>query len=135
MEIRQDGGQITRMGENETGSRTKRSPHLTSNDVCNGSLPQPGGTIEDRVIERFVPLLRRLDTDPQRFFHPLLANIFFQGLRTQTLRVLYSTPWAYAQFGYEGEAFSKGGYLFRGFNDLRWLPEVPESDSGPVPAR
>jgi hypothetical protein len=50
----------------------------------------------------------------------------------QTLQVLYSTPLAYAYFGYEGEAFSKGGYLQRGFNDLRWLPEVPAADSGPV---
>ena len=57
---------------------------------------------------------------------------FFQGLRVQTLQVLYSTPLAYACFGYEGEAFSKGGYLQRGFNDLRWLPEVPAADSGPV---
>jgi len=58
---------------------------------------------------------------------------FFQGLRVQTLQGLYSTPLAYACFGYEGEAFSKGGYLQRGFNDLRWLPEVPAQDSGPVP--
>ena len=57
---------------------------------------------------------------------------FFQNLRVQTLQVLYSTPLAYACFGYEGEAFSKGGYLQRGFNDLRWLPEVPPEDSGPV---
>ncbi|HEY6925996.1 MAG TPA: twin-arginine translocation signal domain-containing protein [Steroidobacteraceae bacterium] len=57
---------------------------------------------------------------------------FFQNLRAQTLQVLYSTPLAYAYFGYEGEAFSKGGYLQRGFNDLRWLPEVPSADSGPV---
>jgi hypothetical protein len=57
---------------------------------------------------------------------------FFQNLRVQTLQVLYSTPLAYAYFGYEGEAFSKGGYLQRGFNDLRWLPEVPSGDSGPV---
>ena len=61
------------------------------------------------------------------------ATPFFQNLRVQTLQVLYSTPLAYAYFGYEGEAFSKGGYLQRGFNDLRWLPEVPPSDSGPVP--
>lgn len=60
------------------------------------------------------------------------ATPFFQGLRVQTLQVLYSTPLAYAYFGYEGEAFSKGGYLQRGFNDLRWLPEVPPGDSGPV---
>jgi hypothetical protein len=57
---------------------------------------------------------------------------FFAGLRGQTLGTLYATPIAYAYFGYQGEAFSKGGYLFRGFNDLHWLPEVPLEDSGPV---
>lgn len=63
------------------------------------------------------------------------STAFFQDLRVQTLLVLYSTPLAYAYFGYEGEAFSKGGYLVRGFNDLRWLPEVPAADSGPVLAQ
>jgi hypothetical protein len=70
-----------------------------------------------------VAALRRVEATP-----------FFQNLRVQTLSVLYSTPLAYAYFGYEGEAFSKGGYLLRGFNDLRWLPDVPLNDSGPVPA-
>ena len=60
---------------------------------------------------------------------------FFQTMRVKTLGVLYATDMAYRYFGYEGEAFSKGGYLFRGFNDLRWLPEVPLADSGPVPAQ
>jgi hypothetical protein len=58
---------------------------------------------------------------------------FFRTMRIKTLQVLYATPIAYAHFGYEGEAFSKGGYLLRGFNDLRWLPEVPADDSGPMP--
>ena len=71
-----------------------------------------------------VEALRRLESTP-----------FFQNLRVQTLLVLYSTPLAYAYFGYEGEAFSKGGYLQRGFNDLRWLPDVPAEDSGPVPGQ
>jgi hypothetical protein len=62
------------------------------------------------------------------------SSAFFQMMRLKTLQVLYSNPIAYAYFGYEGEAFSKGGYLFRGFNDLRWLPEVPDEDSGPLPA-
>ena len=61
-------------------------------------------------------------------------SAFFQTMRVKTLQILYSSPIAYAYFGYEGEAFSKGGYLFRGFNDLRWLPEVPAEDSGPLPA-
>jgi len=61
------------------------------------------------------------------------SSAFFQMMRVKTLQVLYSGPIAYAYFGYEGEAFSKGGYLLRGFNDLRWLPEVPAEDSGPLP--
>jgi hypothetical protein len=61
------------------------------------------------------------------------SSIFFQTLRVKTLGTLYATPMAYAYFGYEGEAFSKGGCLVRGFNDLRWLPDVPLQDSGPLP--
>jgi hypothetical protein len=56
---------------------------------------------------------------------------FFQTLRVRVFG-LYASDLAYKFFGYEGEAFSKGGYLFRGFNDLRWLPDVPLADSGPV---
>ena len=63
------------------------------------------------------------------------SGAFFQSMRVRTLGTLYSSPLAYAYFGYEGEAFSKGGYLFRGFNDLRWLPEVPLEVSGPVPSQ
>ena len=69
-----------------------------------------------------VAALKRVESTP-----------FFQNVRAQTLQVLYATPMAAKLFGYEGEAFSKGGYLTRGFNDLRWLPEVPAPDSGPVP--
>jgi hypothetical protein len=58
---------------------------------------------------------------------------FFQNVRNRTLQMLYATPQAYALFGYEGEAFSKGGYLARGFNDLKWLPEVPLEAGGPMP--
>jgi hypothetical protein len=69
-----------------------------------------------------VAALRKIETSP-----------FFQAMRLKTLQVLYATPMAYAYFGYEGEAFSKGGYLLRGFNNLRWLPDVPLDDSGPMP--
>jgi hypothetical protein len=61
------------------------------------------------------------------------SGAFFQSVRTKTLMTLYSNPIAWAHFGYEGESFSKGGYLLRGFNDLKWLPEVPLADSGAMP--
>jgi hypothetical protein len=60
-------------------------------------------------------------------------STFFQSVRLKTLLVLYNNPIAWAHFGYQGEAFSKGGYLLRGFNDLKWLPEVPLANSGPMP--
>lgn len=58
---------------------------------------------------------------------------FFQSVRIKTLLVLYNNPVAWAHFGYEGEVFSRGGYLLHGFNDLHWLPEVPLAASGPLP--
>jgi hypothetical protein len=61
------------------------------------------------------------------------SGAFFQSVRIRTLMTLYSNPIAWAHFGYEGESFSKGGYLVRGFNDLKWLPEVPLADSGAMP--
>jgi hypothetical protein len=60
---------------------------------------------------------------------------FFRLARSQTLSNLYSSEIAYVHFGYEGEAFTKGGYLMRGFNELDWLPDVPLEDSGPDPGR
>ena len=63
----------------------------------------------------------------------LESAAFFQSMRVKTLLVLYSNPIAWAHFGFEGEAFSKGGYLLRGFNDLKWLPDVPLADSGAMP--
>jgi hypothetical protein len=61
------------------------------------------------------------------------AGDFFQTMRLKTVQLLYASPMAYACFGYQGESFSEGGYLLRGFNDLHWLPEVPLEDSGPMP--
>jgi hypothetical protein len=89
--------------------------------VKEGVAALGAGFAADSETER-VEALKKMESSP-----------FFQTMRLKTLQVLYSSPIAYAYFGYEGEAFSKGGYLFRGFNDLRWLPEVPAEDSGLLP--
>jgi hypothetical protein len=73
------------------------------------------------------------EPDRVRTLESLESSSFFQSVRLKTVMVLYDNPIAWAHFGYEGEAFSKGGYLNRGFNDLKWLPEVPLADSGPLP--
>jgi hypothetical protein len=72
------------------------------------------------------------DARVERLRH-IESGAFFQSVRLKTLLVLYNNPIAWAHFGFQGESFSKGGYLLRGFNDLKWLPEVPLADSGPMP--
>jgi hypothetical protein len=62
----------------------------------------------------------------------LIKDPFVEKVRSTCISTLYNNEMAFAHFGYEGEAFSKGGYLHRGFNDLTWLPAPPESAS-PAP--
>ena len=54
---------------------------------------------------------------------------FFLKVKGKTLTSLYNNPLVWRHFGYEGEAYSKGGYTERGFNDLAWLPEPSEEAS------
>lgn len=55
---------------------------------------------------------------------------FFGFIRRTTVLNFYDDPEVWGVLGYEGESFSKGGYINRGFNDLDWLPEprIEESD-------
>jgi hypothetical protein len=62
----------------------------------------------------------------------LIADPFVQKVRATCITTLYNNDMAFAHFGYEGEAFSKGGYVHRGFNDLTWLPAPPADASPPI---
>jgi hypothetical protein len=57
---------------------------------------------------------------------------FFEKVRGSAVVALYNNALAFAHFGYGGEAFSQGGYLERGFNDLTWLPAPPADASPPA---
>jgi hypothetical protein len=61
----------------------------------------------------------------------LIDDGFVQKVRGTCITSLYNNDMAFAHFGYEGEAFSKGGYVHRGFNDLSWLP-APPSEASPA---
>lgn len=65
---------------------------------------------------------------------------FFAFIRRTVVLNLYDDPEVHQALGYEGESFSKGGYINRGFNDLAWLPDPrieesgePFQDRGPLP--
>ena len=57
---------------------------------------------------------------------------FFNTVRGQCVTSLYDNDMAYAALGYPGASWDKGGYITRGFQDLKWLPEPSAADS-PAP--
>ncbi len=46
---------------------------------------------------------------------------FFQTVRGGLVTGLYNQKEVWPIFGYEGESFSEGGYIHRGFDDIDWL--------------
>lgn len=49
------------------------------------------------------------------------ATPFFQTVRGGLVVGLYNQKEVWPLFGYEGESYSKGGYMTRGFDDIEWL--------------
>ena len=62
----------------------------------------------------------------------LEGTAFFATVRGQCITSLYDNDMAYAVFGYPGSAWEKGGYITRGFQDLKWLPS-PSKEASPAP--
>lgn len=60
--------------------------------------------------EERVAILNRIETTP-----------FFKTLRSGLVTGLYNQKEIWPLFGYEGSSADKGGYIERGFNDLKWL--------------
>jgi hypothetical protein len=49
------------------------------------------------------------------------ATPFFQTVRGGLVTGLYDQHDLWPLFGYEGESYSQGGYIDRGFDDIEWL--------------
>ncbi len=57
---------------------------------------------------------------------------FFATVRGQCVTSLYDNDMAFAALGYPGSSWEKGGYITRGFQDLKWLP-APSAAASPAP--
>ncbi len=70
-------------------------------------------------------------------FSAFLATVehtaFFAALLSALTPAVVSLPEVWAIAGYEGESFTRGGYLLHGFNDLDWLPAPPYTAMGALP--
>ena len=61
------------------------------------------------------------ETDRTAILRDIEKTDFFQAVRGGLVVSLYNQKAIWPLFGYEGESFSKGGYLDRGFDDIEWL--------------
>ncbi len=129
--------------------------------TCQGLVPIPGlvNSVYDAIVAQWQ---RAASTDTtlgetlrqvavsvrQRFgneipgadsaeFASFLATVEHTAFGAELLSALtlatVTRPEVWEIAGYEGESFTRGGYLLRGFNDLDWLPEPPSTAMGPLP--
>ena len=61
----------------------------------------------------------------------LESTPFFAAVRGKCVTSLYDNDMAFTALGYPGSSWEKGGYITRGFQDLKWLPE-PSKDASPA---
>lgn len=61
------------------------------------------------------------ESDRTALLKSLESGDLFQTVRGGLVVGLYNQPEVWAKLGYEGSSFDKGGYLFRGFDDINWL--------------
>ncbi|MEI2386726.1 gluconate 2-dehydrogenase subunit 3 family protein [Breoghania sp. JC706] len=95
---------------------TKAAENETHRDLIEGGI----GDLDARAgaggyrglgwEEERVAVLRQIEDSP-----------FFQAVRSGLVVSLYNQHEIWPLFGYEGESYSKGGYIHRGFDDIDWL--------------
>lgn len=61
------------------------------------------------------------EEDRVKVLQAVEGGTFFQTVRSGLVTGLYNQKEIWPIFGYEGESFSQGGYIDRGFNDIDWL--------------
>jgi hypothetical protein len=64
------------------------------------------------------------DEDKLQALKSIEPSPFFQTVRGTLIGAdgPYNLPAVWKQFGYEGPSWQLGGYLARGFDDIKWLP-------------
>ena len=80
-----------------------------------------GGKFAKAAAPRKLQIVKAMEGQP-----------FFNTVRGQCVTSLYDNDMAFAALGYPGSSWEKGGYITRGFQDLKWLP-APSAQASPPP--
>jgi len=80
-----------------------------------------GGNFAKAPAAKQLAAVKSLETTP-----------FFGTVRGKCVTSLYDNDMAFAAFGYPGSSWEKGGYITRGFQDLKWLAAPSKQASPPA---
>lgn len=89
-------------------------------DARTGALLDQG--LRDLDVAGGAPFTQLADEEALATLRGMSTTAFFEAVRAKTILTLYNDPEVWRLLGWEGESFSQGGYLERGFGDLDWLP-------------
>ena len=93
-------------------------------DAQQGRMIAEGVADLDRRAEQ--PFTQRTAEARLADAEAIAGSEFFALVRSTAVVEVYSDPGTWRALGYEGPSFAKGGYLRRGFDDLDWLPDLPQ---------
>ncbi len=74
-----------------------------------------------------MPFIKLSPGNQLKVIESLEGTPFFGTVRGATLGALYGNDTVARSFGFEGSSVEYGGYIDRGFDDLGWLPAVPDN--------
>jgi hypothetical protein len=74
-----------------------------------------------------IPFLKLSAGNQLNVIESLEGTPFFNSVRGATLGALYTNDTVARAFGFEGSSVEYGGYINRGFDDLGWLPALPDN--------
>jgi hypothetical protein len=98
-------------GHDELAAKDAAHKDLIENGIADlNAKSGAGGYAGLGWEEERVKLLQQIESTP-----------FFQAVRGGLVVSLYNQKEVWPIFGYEGESYSKGGYIERGFDDIEWL--------------
>jgi hypothetical protein len=73
-----------------------------------------------------IPFIRLSPGNQLQLIESIAGTPFFAVVRSATLGALYGNDTIARSFGFEGSSVEYGGYIDRGFDDLGWLPALPD---------
>jgi hypothetical protein len=74
-----------------------------------------------------MPFIKLSQGNQLKVLETIQGTPFFATVRAATLGALYTNDTVARSFGFEGSSVEYGGYIDRGFNDLGWLPALPDN--------